>query len=135
MGRPCPFSGKAEVHKTRILLVSPPALSHFIQHLFQDRPEFEVVGTLSGLRSLARQADRLRPELIVANVKPVGTGVCPVVVAIKQSSPLSKLILICPISNLTSGARRCGADACIDPEKLVRGLVPAASALSRLRSS
>jgi len=118
------------VRKTRILLVSTPALYHFIRHLFHDQPEFEVVGSLRGLRSLARQAGRLRPELIVASVNPVGTGVCPAVGAIKRSSPGSKLILICPISTLVSDARRCGADAYLDPEKLVRGLVPAASALS-----
>jgi hypothetical protein len=119
-----------EVRKIRILLVSSPALSRVIRHLFHDRLGFEVVGSLRGFRSLARQADRLRPELIVVNVKPVSTGVCAVVVAIKASSPFSKLILICPNSELISDARRCGADACIDQENLVRGLVPMASGLS-----
>jgi len=118
------------LHKTRILLVSSPALSLVIRHLFDGRPEFEVVGSLPGLRGLAEQADRLLPELIVANVKPVRTGVCPAVVAIKQSSPYSKLILICSIVDLISGARKCGADACLDQEQLVRRLVPTASALS-----
>jgi hypothetical protein len=118
------------VRKIRVLFVGPPALSNVIRHLFHDRPEFEVVGSLPGLRNLAQRAGRLLPELIVANVKPVGTGVCPVVIAIKQSSPLSKLILICPITDFTGGARRCGADACLDQEKLVRRLVPTATALS-----
>ena len=122
--------GKAKVRKIRILLVSSPALSQVIQHLFDDQPDFEVVGSVRDVKSLAAQADRLLPELIVATVKPVRTGVCPVVIAIKQSSPFSKLILICPVGALIGAARRCGADACLDQEKLVRRLVPTASAVS-----
>jgi DNA-binding NarL/FixJ family response regulator len=118
------------MRKIRILLVSSPALSQVIRHLFHNRPGFEVVGSLRGVRSLAQQVDRLRPELIVANVKPLSTGVCAVVIAIKASSPFSKLILICPTSDLINSARRCGADACLDQETLVRRLVPMASALS-----
>lgn len=121
------------MRKIRILLVSPPALSDVICHLFQGRPEFEVVGSLRGLRGLAEHAGRLLPELIVANVNPVRSGVCPTVLAIKASSPFSKLILICSIGDFTSDARRCGADACLDQEKLVRRLVPTASAVSARR--
>jgi hypothetical protein len=118
------------VRKVRILVVSPPALSQLIEYLFRARPEFEVVGSLSGLRSMGRQAGRLCPELIVANVKPVRTGVCQVVAAIKRSSPLSKLILICPARDFMTSARRCGADACLEQEKVVRRLVETAWALS-----
>jgi hypothetical protein len=118
------------VRKVSILVVSPPALSQIIEYLFRDRPEFEVVGRLSGLRSMGQQAGRLCPELIVANVKPVRTAVCQVVTAIKRSSPLSKLILICPARDLMPGARRCGADACLDHEELVRRLLRTAGALS-----
>jgi len=118
------------LRKIRILLVSSPALSEVIRYLFDAQPRFEVVGSLRNLKGLAEQAGRLLPELIVVNVKPVRTGVCPVVVAIKQSSPSSKIILICAVSSLTSDARKCGADACLDQEQLVRRLVPTASAVS-----
>jgi hypothetical protein len=118
------------VRKIRILLVGCPALAHVIRHLFNERPEFEIVGSQRGLRGLARQADRLRPQLIVANVKPVSTGISAAVVAIRTSSPLSRLILICPTSDLIMGGGRWGADACLDQEKLVRRLVPTASTLS-----
>jgi hypothetical protein len=120
------------VRKVRILVVSPPALSLLIEYLFRDRPEFEVVGSLSGLRSMGQQAGQLCPELIVANVKPVKTGVCQFVAAIKRSSPFSKLILICPARDFMAGARRCGADACLEQEDLVRRLLGTASALSEL---
>ena len=127
--------GKEKVRKIRILLVSSPALSQVIQHLFDGQPDFEVVGSVRDVKGLAAQADRLLPELIVANVKPIGTGVCPAVIAIKQSSPFSKLILICPVEVLSGAARKCGADACLDQEKLVRRLVPTASAVSaRIRT-
>lgn len=79
---------------------------------------------------MAPQAGRLLPKLIVAGVKPVGTGVGAAVRAIKGASPLSKLILICPVSDFVSSARRFGADACLDPEKLIAQLLPTASALS-----
>jgi len=118
------------VRKVSILVVSPPALSQIIKYLFRERPEFEVVGRLSGLRSVGQQVGRLCPELIVANVKPVRTAVCQVVAAIKRSSPLSKLILICPARDLITSARRCGADACLEPEELVRCLLRTAWALS-----
>ena len=118
------------MRKVRILVVSPPALSQLIEHLFRDRPEFEVVGSLSALRRTEEEAGRLCPDLIVANVKPVRTGVCQVVAAIRRSSPLSKLILICPARDFMTGARRCGADACLEQEKVVRRLLETAWALS-----
>ena len=118
------------MHKVRILIVSPPALSQVIEYLFRERPEFEVVGSLNGLGRIGRQAERLSPELIVASVKPVGNAVCQVVAFIKRSSPSSKLILICPARDFMAGARRCGADACLEQEDLVRRLLGTARALS-----
>ena len=58
-----------------ILLIGSPSLSRIIEHLVGGRSEYEVVGTVSGLGSLERQAGRLLPELIVANVKPVSIGI------------------------------------------------------------
>ena len=114
------------MRKTTILIVSSPSLSRIIEHLFRGRSEFEVVGTLNGLDSLGQQAGRLLPELIVANVKPVSIRICQVVASIKQSSPLSKLILICPIEDLARVARKCGADAFLKDEKLAGHLLRAA---------
>ena len=88
------------------------------------------MGSSRGLKSLAPQAGRLLPNLIVADVKPVSAGVGATVRAIKGASPFSKLILICPVSDFVSSARRFGADACLDPEKLTAQLLPTAAALS-----
>ena len=121
------------MRKVRILVVSPPALSQLIEHLFRDWPEFEVVGSLSALRRMGEEAGRLCPDLIVANLKPVKTAVCQAVASIKRSSPLSKLILICPARDFMAGARRCGADACLEQEELVRRLLGTAWALSSLQ--
>ena len=112
-----------------ILVIGSPSLSRIIKHLFRGRPECEVVGTVSGLGSLERQAGRLLPELIVANVKPVSIGIPQAVASIKQSSPLSKLILICPI-DLARVARKCGADACLKDEDLGSHLLRTVRALS-----
>lgn len=124
------------MRKVRILVIGPPALCQVIEHLFRDQREFEVVGSLGGLRSMGHEAGRLCPELIVANVKPVRVPVVQAVAFIKRSSPSSKLILICSIREFMAGARKSGADACLEPEKLVRCLLTAACALSeRPRSS
>ena len=113
-----------------ILVIGSPSLSRIIGHLFRGRPECEVVGTASGLGSLERQAGRLLPELIVASVKPVSIGIPRAVASIKQSSPLSKLILICPIEDLARVARKCGADACLKDEELGSRLLRTVRALS-----
>jgi hypothetical protein len=116
--------------KTTILIVGSPSLAHVIRYLFQDRPEFDIAGTAPGLRSGAREAKRLRPELVVAEVRPVAARACDVAASIKRCSPLSSLILVGPIRDLMDGAKGCGADACLEQEKLVLRLVPTALALS-----
>ena len=118
------------MRKITILVISSPSLSRIIEYLFRGRAEFEVVGTLSDLGGLGRQAERLVPELIVANVKPMSLRVCRVVASIKKSSPLSKVILICPLEDLARAARKCGADACLQDEKLARHLLRTARGLA-----
>jgi len=118
------------VTKVSVLVVGSPALSRAIIHIFAAGPDFEVVGSLRGLRGLAPQAGRLLPNLIVAGVKPVSSEVGATVRAIKRASPLSKLILLCPFGDFAGSARRHGADACLDPEKLMAQLLTTASALS-----
>jgi hypothetical protein len=102
-------------------------------HLFRGRKEYEIVGTVNGLGNLGEQAERLLPELIVANVKPVSIRICQVVAIIKRSSPISKLILICPVEDLAQVARRCGADACLNDERLAGRLLRTARALTERR--
>ncbi len=125
-----PCAGKDKLRTTTILVIGSPSLSRIIEHLFRGRPECEVVGTVSGLGSLERQAGRLLPELIVANVKPVSIGIPRAVASIKQSSPLSKLILICPVEDFARVARKCGADACLQDEKLGSQLLRTVRTLS-----
>ena len=119
------------MRKTTILIVSSPSLSRIINYLFRGWSEFEIVGTVSGLGNLERQAQQLLPELIVADVKPVSRQVCLMVASIKQSSPLSKLILICPIDDFSRLARKCGADACLTDEKLAGHLLRTARTLTK----
>jgi hypothetical protein len=121
--------------KIRILVYSSAALFHAIQHVFQGRDEFEIIGQSGSVRSLAEKSDQLLPELIIANLKPVRTGIRSAVLAIKHSSPSAKLILICPITDLNQTGRRCGADACLAPEDILLRLPRTAAALSRAHSS
>ena len=120
------------MRKITILIVGSRSLSRIIEHLFRGRSEFEVVGTVGGVGSVGRKAGQLFPAVIVANVKPVSIRICRVVAAIKQFSPSSKLILICPVEDLRRLARKCGADACLKDEKLAGELVRTALTLSEL---
>jgi len=118
------------LRKITVLLVGSPALSRIMEHLLGGRSEFEVVGTVSNLGNLRPHAERLLPELIVANLKPLSARICRVVASIKQASPLSKLILICPIEGLAPAARKCGADACLQDEELTGQLLRTARTLA-----
>ncbi|MCX6625474.1 MAG: hypothetical protein NTY38_31315 [Acidobacteria bacterium] len=118
------------MRRITILIGSSPSLARVIEHLFRDRAEFEVIGTSSGLGSLGRKAGRLMPQLIVANVKPVSIGIGRMVASIKRASPRSRLILICPVEDLSRIARKCGADAYLKEEKLAGQLLRMARTLS-----
>jgi chemotaxis response regulator CheB len=118
------------LRKITILVSSSPSLARVIEHLFRGRPEFEIIGNSDNLGSLGQQAGRLLPDLIVANVKPVSIGIRRAVTSIKQSSPLSKLILICPLEDLSRVARQSGADAYLKDEKLTSHLLRMAHTLS-----
>jgi hypothetical protein len=120
------------VRKITILVVSDPPLARIIEQLFRRRPEFEVTGAVSGVEDFGWQAERLLPELIVADVKPVSVGICRLVAAIRQSSPVSRLILICPVEGLARLARKCGADACLTDERLAGRLLRTAANLAEL---
>lgn len=109
--------------------MSSPALAQLVEHLFRGRSEFEVVGSIGGVKGLAEWSERLAPQLIVASVKPLKTSIRATAVAIKRSSPWSKVILISPISELIDGDHNYCVDACLEEEKLVPQLVPTAWAL------
>lgn len=118
-------------HRLTVLVgATPRALLHVIEYVFQAQPEFEILGVSCGAEGVARQGERLRPELIAVNVKPVKTGVCRTVRLIKRSCPSSKLILIFPVKGLAPSARRCGADACLEAEALLGRLLPTAQRLA-----
>lgn len=118
--------------KVKVLIIGPPALAHLLEYLLGSRSEFEIVGRVGRFRDLS-SCTICPPALIVAYVKPVGTGVGPAIASIKAFSPLSKMILICPVRELQRRARKCGADACLDEENLVFHLLPTARVLSRRR--
>ena len=118
------------MRKITILVVSSPSLARVIGHLFHGRTEFEIIGAFSDPGSLEQQAGRLLPDLIVANVKPVSLGIQRAIASIKVSSPLSKLILVCPLEDLSRVARKSGADAYLKDEKLAGHLLRMARTLS-----
>lgn len=118
------------MRKVTVLLIGPVALAQLIGHLFRGKSEFEIVGRIGQLGDLPSTSQH-SPALIVASVKPIGTGVVATITSIKKFSPSSKLILISPVREFARGALAHGADACLDQEKLVFHLLPTARGLSR----
>jgi hypothetical protein len=112
-----------------VLFVGPAALARLVGHLFRGNAEFEIVGRVARFRDLPARGN-CSPQIIVANLKPVGTGVGSALASIRKFSPSSKVILICPVRELQRGARESGADAYLDQEKLVFHLLPTARVLS-----
>ena len=116
--------------KITVLVVGSTSFSRIVEHLFRGLSEFKVVGAVSDLGSLGRQSGRPFPEVIVANVKPVSMGIRRLVSAIRQASPSAKVILTCPVEDLAHIARKYGADAWLNDEKLAGHLLRMARALS-----
>ncbi len=117
--------------KTRVLVAGPERLNGIIAELFDGRPEFEVITCAPGVRGLARKAKGLLPDVIVASIKPIGTGVCRTVESIRKSSPRSRLVVICPVRDFMNDALKSGADAYVEQERIVAGLLPAVLATWR----
>ena len=113
-----------------IVVVGSPWFSRIVGHLLGGQSEFEIVGEIRSLRSLGRQARQPLPQLIVADVKPVRTGIRRAVAARKLASPSSKVILTCPVEHLARAARGYGADACLSDERLAGGLLRLARTVS-----
>lgn len=118
------------MRRIKLLIISSASFGRAIEYLFLGLAEFEIVGTVNGLGRLGQQDRRVIPDLILLNVKPVSTGIREVVASIKRYSPMSKVILTCPIENLSCVARQCGAEAYLRDEELAGNLVRMARTLS-----
>lgn len=118
------------VQKVEVLVaVEPAPLLRVIEHLFRRRPEFRIVARPSGGSALVRQASRLRPELIIFNMRLLGQEASKIIREVKLASPDSKLIVTGFLQGFRLHARECGADAYLEEEQLVRRLVPTAQRL------
>ena len=123
--------GPRRLRKVKILVaVRPLALYRVIESLFRSRPDFEIVGSQGGFRSLMERSRRLLPALIVVNVSPFETDICWAVASIKRSSPASRLILLSSVEDFEHQARRCGADGYLHEERLIDRLPRMAGALA-----
>ena len=112
------------------MAVQPAALARVVEHLLGDLAQIAVVARVAEGRTLPRWAERSSPDVIVANARLLGREIGPAVAAVKGSSPLSKLIVISPFKDLAREARRCGADATLEEESLVRRLPGALKTLA-----
>ncbi len=115
----------ARLPRAKVLVaVQPTSMGKVIQHLFRTHPELELVEHRSAAESLPRRAERLRPDVIVANARVLGRSRWQMLAEIKRSSPESKLVVICPMGGAANKARENGADASVEEEAVVRQLMP-----------
>ena len=124
------------MRRVKVLIAVSPTLLRALSHLFSKRPEFEiVVASLGNGESLALEAGRLLPELIVVNVRLFGKKVFDTLAEVERCSPTSKLLLISPVEGFARDARTTGVDACLEESALVRRLVPTMQKLSNRSES
>jgi DNA-binding NarL/FixJ family response regulator len=110
---------------TRILLaIASPSLLRVIEHLLRELPGLEVAQA-SNAAAAARAAARLAPDVIVTSGCLLGRDGRESAAELRRLNPTAKLVFI------TEGdewwlevARRGWADASLDEEDLVRGLLP-----------
>ena len=107
-----------------LVAVEPTPLVRIIGHLFRSQPEFRILKRLRGCSTLVQEASRLRPKLIIANLKSLGNGAAVIISKLKLASRGSKLILINFPHDLARHASKWGADAYLDEYTLVSRLVP-----------
>ncbi len=108
---------------TVLVAVKPTSMGRVIVHLFRSRPDLQIVEHRSAAGTLARHAGRVLPDLIVANTRSLGKARWETVAQVKRFSPNSKLIVLCPLGGFEQKARESGADAYLEEEALVRGLL------------
>jgi chemotaxis response regulator CheB len=106
------------------------ALQHLIQHLLSTVPAIKVLIRRRRGGNLARAVRRSLPDVVVANARLSRVHAGETVAAIKGSSPGLKLIMICSVGGFERDVLKCGADACLAEETLVRQLMPTLFLLS-----
>jgi DNA-binding NarL/FixJ family response regulator len=111
---------------TRILLaLTSPALVRVVEHLLHELPGSRIVDRSSTAEALQRDALRLAPDVIVTSARMLGRESATGAARIKGQCPTSKLIVITSDGEWqTADARGGAADASLDEEDLVRGLLP-----------
>jgi DNA-binding NarL/FixJ family response regulator len=108
--------------KTRILLaIASPELGRVVEHLLRELPGMEVVGRAATAHDLGRDAARLAPDVIVTSVRLLRRQ--GELAALRRFVPGSKVIVITCDGEICERDTRA-ADASLEEEDLVRGLLP-----------
>lgn len=111
--------------KVKVVLgVRPRSLMHVVEYLLGSDEDLQIVFRSSQKKHLLTYAGNLLPELIVVSTRLMGKEVTETVAEIKRVSPKSRLILISPYKELHTEMRRCGADADLPEDSLVKSLPP-----------
>ena len=119
------------MRKVRVLVaVQPLPLMRVVEHLLGAAPEIQIIPRSYATLSLAQQAKRLQPDLIIANSTFLGDKAFDVLNSIKRASPRGKLIFMAFDAGMSGLARQCGVDAYLDEEVLVKQLLSAARRLA-----
>lgn len=117
------WMGEALHRVTILVAVEPAPLLRVIEHLFCRQLGFNIVARLSSGSAVAGQVARLRPDLVIANMRLLGQAADTIIREVKIASPSSKVIVTGFPHGFEQDARGWGADAYLEEEELVRRLV------------
>jgi DNA-binding NarL/FixJ family response regulator len=107
--------------------VQPLSLCRVVQLILSGASEVKVLAHplthSDDAENLRRQAKRVQPDLLIANAELLGADACAAVMNIKRTCPRTRIILTDFDARLDAMANRCGADAYLEEELLVRKLL------------
>jgi len=119
--------------KTRILLVDDHAIVRLgLMTLLNDRPDMEVVGEASTAGEAVKAVDKLRPEVVLMDIRLPGEGGIEATRQITTRFPDSKVIMLTSFANDELVMRAIGAGAIgyvlkqVGNEELLRAIQAAA---------
>jgi hypothetical protein len=126
------------VAPTRVLLaIASPALLRVIEHLLHELPGLETTRAMSPA-SVLPDAIRLAPDVIVLCHRTLGKDRPAGAALLRHASPASKLVFItddCGWWPEVDAGRPEAADASLEEEELVSGLLPIVNILVAARAA
>jgi DNA-binding NarL/FixJ family response regulator len=119
---------KAVAKKVRILIADDhPAIRKSVRSLLEDHPLFEVCGEAIDGKNAIKQAEELKPDVVVLNVKMPGLNGFEAAREIRKSIPETAIVMLSANADhhLAEAARQIGVRAYVAKTKAGMALIEA----------